>query len=136
MRIKSRAVMRSKFISAEFRERLMLAVTEVNQCRYCSYAHTKMALQSGLTPGEIRKILQHNLQDCPEEEFPAILYAQHWAEADGHPDTEIRKALEKQYGAAKAERIEMILRTMRMANLIGNSLDYIIFRLSCGFWGN
>jgi AhpD family alkylhydroperoxidase len=136
MRTKVRDVMRSNSISPAFRERLMLAVTEVNQCRYCSYAHTKMALQSGLTPGEIRKILQHNLQDCPEEEFPAILYAQHWAETDGHPDTEIRNTFEMQYGAVKADKIEIILRAMRMANLIGNSLDYIIFRLSCGLWGN
>jgi AhpD family alkylhydroperoxidase len=128
--------MRSNSISPEFRERLMLAVTEVNQCRYCSYAHTKMALQSGLSPGEIQHILKHNVQNSPKEELTAILYAQHWAETDGHTDPEIRKVLEGEYGAAGAEMIEMILHTMRMANLIGNSLDYIIFRVSCGFWGN
>jgi AhpD family alkylhydroperoxidase len=128
--------MRSNSISPAFRERLMLAVTEVNQCRYCSYAHTKMALQSGLGPGEIQNILKHNVQNSPKEEIKAILYAQHWAETDGHPDPEIRKVLEGEYGAVRADMIDMILATMRMANLLGNSLDYIIFRVSCGFWGN
>jgi AhpD family alkylhydroperoxidase len=114
----------------------MLAVTEVNQCRYCSYAHTKMALQSGLSPPEIRQILEHNIQNCPDEEIPAILFAQHWAETDGHPDPKIRTGLDKQYGATTAESIEIILRMIRTANLLGNSLDYIFFRISCGFWGN
>jgi AhpD family alkylhydroperoxidase len=134
--MKSRAVTRSNSISPAFRERLMLAVTEVNQCRYCSYAHTKMALQTGLSPGEIQMLLKHNVQNSPEEELTAILYAQHWAETDGHPDPEIRRVLEGEYRTARVEMIEMILRTMRMANLIGNSLDYIIFRVSWGFWGN
>jgi AhpD family alkylhydroperoxidase len=113
----------------------MLAVTEVNQCRYCSYAHTRMALQSGLTMIETRQILQHNLQDCPEAEIPAILYAQHWAETDGHPDREVQETLEKRYGAAQSEMIETVLRMMRMGNLIGNSLDYWLYRISCGHWG-
>jgi AhpD family alkylhydroperoxidase len=128
--------MRSKSISPEFRERLMLAVTEVNRCPYCSFAHTKMALQSGLKSGEIRQILQHNAQDCPETEIQAILYAQHWAETDGHPDPEFRTSMEKQYGAAKTEIIEIVLRMMRMGNLIGNSLDYLLYRVSFGHWGN
>lgn len=114
----------------------MLAVTEVNQCRYCSYAHTKMALQSGLASDEIHRILQHNIKDCPEQEIPAILYAQHWAESDGHPDSESRGRLEKLYGAEKAEMIGLIIRVIRMANLMGNSLDYLLYRVSFGHWGN
>lgn len=128
--------MRSKSISPEFRERLMLAVTEVNQCRYCSYAHTKMALQSGLSLTEIKQILKHSVQNCPEEEIPGILFAHHWAETDGHPDPESGKRLENQYGVTKAETIGIILRMMRLANLMGNSLDYLLYKISFGFWGN
>jgi AhpD family alkylhydroperoxidase len=127
--------MRSRTISSEFRERLMLAVTEVNRCRYCSYAHTKMALKSGLTPQEISRILDHNIQGCPEEEIPAILYAQHWAETDGHPESEVRKGLINRYGTPKVESIEVVLRMIRTANLTGNSFDYILFRISFGMWG-
>jgi AhpD family alkylhydroperoxidase len=128
--------MRSRTISAEFRERLMLAVTEVNRCRYCSYAHTRLALKSGLNSNEISRILNHDVQNCPQEQIPAILYAQHWAETDGHPDSEIRQGFINQFGIAESEMIELILRMMRMGNLIGNSLDFIIYRISFGLWGN
>jgi AhpD family alkylhydroperoxidase len=113
----------------------MLAVTAVNQCRYCSYAHTQMALRSGMAPGEIQKILQHNLQDCPQDEIPAILYAQHWAETDGHPVPEIHKKLELQHGFSKMKNIDSVLGLIRLANLFGNSLDYLLFRISFGYWG-
>jgi AhpD family alkylhydroperoxidase len=114
----------------------MLAVTEVNQCRYCSYAHTKMALRTGLVASEINQILGHEAEGSPEEEIPAILYAQHWAANDGHPDSEPRSVLVSLYGINKAEMIENILRLMRFGNLIGNSLDYLLFRISFGYWGN
>jgi AhpD family alkylhydroperoxidase len=131
-----RAANHSGKISKQFRARLRLAVTEVNRCRYCSYAHTKIALQSGLTQSEIQGILKHNVQGSPEEEMQAILYAQHWAENDGQPDAEVRKSLVKRYGSGKTETIEKVLATMRMANLMGNSLDYLLFRVSRGRWGN
>lgn len=35
----------------------MLAVTQVNGCRYCSYVHARMALQAGLSEQEIRTVL-------------------------------------------------------------------------------
>jgi AhpD family alkylhydroperoxidase len=35
-------------IAPAFRERLMLAVTAVNCCRYCSFVHTRMALAAGM----------------------------------------------------------------------------------------
>jgi len=34
-------------MTSEFIERIMLAVTEVNGCPLCSYAHTKMPLRLG-----------------------------------------------------------------------------------------
>lgn len=44
-------------LSPAFRERLMLAVTAVNRCRYCSFAHTRMALAAGVSNAEIAQIL-------------------------------------------------------------------------------
>jgi AhpD family alkylhydroperoxidase len=114
----------------------MLAVTEVNRCRYCSYAHAKMALRSGLETGEINRILNHEVQGSPNEEIPAILYAQHWAETDGHPDPDSRNILINLYGKKKTEKIETLLQLIRIANLIGNTLDYLLFCISFGHWRN
>jgi hypothetical protein len=80
-------------------------------------------------------ILSHDLQACPEQEITAVLYAQHWAETDGHPAAEVRQSLENQYGGDQAARIDLILRLMRAANLLGNTFDLVLFRISFGAWG-
>jgi len=36
---------KSKQLNPDFTEKVMLAITEVNGCEVCSYAHTKMALE-------------------------------------------------------------------------------------------
>jgi len=119
-------------ISPIFRERLMLAVTAVYGCRYCSYAHAKQALKSGITPEEINQLLSGTVDNCPEVESVAIIYAQHWAESDTHPDPEAVIKLQRMYGIEKSEAIHLMLRMIRIGNLLGNSWDYILYRLSFG----
>lgn len=123
---------RRKLISPAFRERLMLAVTAVNGCRYCSYFHTKQALRSGVSAEEIGCLLSADVANCPDDETVAIMYAQHWAESDACPDPEAVTRLEQTYGAEKAEAIHLMLRIIRMGNLLGNSWDYFIYRVSFG----
>jgi AhpD family alkylhydroperoxidase len=72
-----RDLMRGQTISAAFRERLMLAVSAVNGCRYCSFVHAQQALKAGLSDPEVRALCAGALGGCPEEELPALLYAQH-----------------------------------------------------------
>lgn len=118
-----------------FRERLMLAVTAVNGCRYCSYVHARQALKTGLVKEEITRMLDGDVKNCPEDEAVAVLYAQHWAEANAHPDPETTIKLREIYGAEKAKAIHLVLRMMRMANLSGNFLDYLLYHLSWGKMG-
>jgi AhpD family alkylhydroperoxidase len=124
-----------ELLSMAFRERLMLAVTEVNGCRYCSYFHARQAVKSGLTPEEIGNLLSGDIKDCPEEERLAVIYAQHWAESNAQPDPETTKKLRETYGTEKADIIHLALRMIRIGNLLGNSWDYILYRLSCGKFG-
>jgi AhpD family alkylhydroperoxidase len=128
-------IARKKLISPAFRERLMLAVTAVDGCRYCSYFHTKQALKSGITAEEISNLLTKDVADCPQDEAVAVIYAQHWAESDAHPDPEAVKRLHQTYGDEKAEAIHLMLRMIRMGNLLGNSWDYLIYRISFGKGG-
>lgn len=76
-----------------FRERLMLAVTAVNDCRYCSYFHAQEALKANLSETEIQTLLTGTVENVPAEELPALLYAQHWAESDAKPDPAARQTL-------------------------------------------
>jgi AhpD family alkylhydroperoxidase len=130
-----RALMRGEGIDVAFRERLMLVVTEVYGCRYCSYAHARKALAEGIAKEEVQALTQGVLADSPAEETPALLYAQHWAEADGMPDPEARERMSDLYGEEKVEQMELILRMIRMGNLMGNTWDYILYRISFGRWG-
>ncbi|MGC9522627.1 MAG: carboxymuconolactone decarboxylase family protein [Anaerolineae bacterium] len=130
-----KSVMRGETLSDAFRERLMIAVTEVNACRYCAYFHAQQALTAGLSEAELAALAEGDFEGSPPEERPALLYAQHWAEADGQPDPAARARLFELYGDEKARAIELALSVIRMGNLMGNTFDYVLYRLSFGRWG-
>jgi AhpD family alkylhydroperoxidase len=130
-----RSAMQGDLVSFPFRERLMLAVTAVNGCRYCSYYHAQEALKAGLPEDELQKLLYGVIDDAPAEELPALLYAQHWAETDGQPETETVEKLVETYGPERARAIETVLHMIRTGNLLGNTGDYWLYRLSFGRWG-
>jgi AhpD family alkylhydroperoxidase len=134
-RAQLRQAMRGEMVSFAFRERLMLAVTAVNGCRYCSFYHAQEALKAGLPEEELRQMLAGVVDGAPEEELPALLYAQHWAEANGKPDAAARQTLARTYGPERATAIETVLRMIHMGNLLGNTGDYWLYRLSFGAFG-
>ncbi len=122
----------SQLIPAAFRERLMLAVTAVNGCRYCSYFHTRQALQSGIDSDEINRLLAGDVAGCPAEEAIAIVYAQHWADSNAHPGIEAVMRLQQTYGTEKAGAINILLRMIHIGNLMGNTWDFLIYIVSFG----
>ena len=102
--LKDRAALRSamRSVPADFRERLMLAVTAVNGCRYCSYFHARQALRAGVPDEQLQSLLLGDLpQGAPSAELPALCYAQHWAEQDGLPDPQAAAHLRAVYGQAQ-----------------------------------
>jgi hypothetical protein len=123
-------------LDSAFRERLMLAVTQVNGCRYCASYHSKLALEGGLSPEEVEQLLSGVIEHCPPDEVTAILYAQHWAETAGHPEPEIREKLAQAYGEEKAGAIEVVLHMIGAGNYLGNTFDSFLYRISGGRWGN
>ena len=128
-------LMRGKLIDAAFRERLMLAVTAVNGCSYCSYAHARQALVEGVDSDEIKALQDGVVKNSPKEELPALLYAQHWAETGGNIDPVARERIIELYNEDTVQAIELTLRTIQMGNLLGNTLDYVLYRLSFGRLG-
>jgi len=130
-----RSTMRDDQLDPAFRERLMLVVTGVNGCRYCSYVHAREALAAGLSAEEIAALEAGELGEGPDEELPALLYAQHWADTDAQPDPDARRRVRDRYGEERLERIEVVLRMIRMGNLMGNTFDYLLYRISFGRWG-
>jgi AhpD family alkylhydroperoxidase len=106
-------------LSPKFIERIMLAVTEVNHCSLCSHAHTKKALESGMSCEEIQKLLSGIIVDVPADEFTAILFAQHYADTRGNPTLESWQRIVEIYGISKARGILGSIRTIMIGNTYG-----------------
>lgn len=128
-------VVRGRSLSPGTRERLMLAVTEVNGCRYCSWVHTREALRAGVPREEVDQLVGGDIAAAPEEERPALIYAQHWASTDGRPESEPRASVVERYGEPRVLDFEMAMRLIRIGNLWGNTLDWCLYWLSWGKLG-
>jgi AhpD family alkylhydroperoxidase len=129
--------LREDCISPAFRERLMMAVTEVNDCRYCRSFHVQQAYQAGLSEQEIQTYLSGIIpENMPPEEKLAVCYAKYWAENDAQPDLASQNQIREAYGEEGFDAIQIILRMIRMGNLLGNTGDYILFWISYGRLGN
>jgi AhpD family alkylhydroperoxidase len=120
---KRKTINKKNRISPDFSEKIMLAVTGVNECVYCSYRHTKTALQKGVKYKEINDILKCEFGSFPEEESKALLYAQHWTEKGCIPDTETRSRMIEYYGKQKTEDIEFFMNMVYTGNLISNTVE-------------
>lgn len=113
------AARRHGLVSRPFAERIMLAVTEVNGCGICSYAHTRTALEMGMSSAEIQGLLAGSHADVPPEELPAVLFAQHYAEARGAPSREAWRRIVTIYGLPTAKGILAAARMIMWGNAYG-----------------
>lgn len=112
-----------KNISKGFSERIMLAVTEVNGCKYCSYLHTKNALEEGMSEEDVQIMLSGDLSDAPPEESTALFFAQHYAETIGHPEEVAYHKLLETYGKEATRDILAFIRGIMLGNLHGTALE-------------
>ncbi|MBN2285984.1 MAG: carboxymuconolactone decarboxylase family protein [Tissierellales bacterium] len=110
---------KSKDLDEGFIERIMLAVTEVNGCAICSYAHSKMALEAGMSNEEIQKMLAGIMTDAPPEEMSAVMFAQYYAESRGNPSAEAWNRIVEIYGLSKARGILGAIRIIMLGNAYG-----------------
>lgn len=116
-------------INPAFAERVMLAVTQVNDCRYCRFGHSRAALAAGVSQEELRDLLAGEFDSLPPDEVVAIAFAQHYAEQQGHPDPVALRRLEETYGVDMANQIMAHIRMITIGNLLGNTFDALLSRL-------
>ncbi|MHA1679477.1 MAG: carboxymuconolactone decarboxylase family protein [Promethearchaeota archaeon] len=116
-------LMKHPAIDRKLSERVMLAVTAVNGCRYCSWAHSRMALESGIPDREVKALLGSNFESIDDSEVTALLFAQHYASTGGHPTREATKKLLSSYGIEKTRDILASIYLITVGNLTGNTID-------------
>lgn len=120
---------KSNLVDKHFIERLQLAVTEVNGCAACSYQHTQMALQMGMSNEEISSFLSGGDSFIRPEEAKAIIFAQHFADSRGFPKKYAYDSIAKEYGEKEARIILSAAQMMIAGNMIGIPLSAFQSRL-------
>jgi AhpD family alkylhydroperoxidase len=110
-------------------ERIMLAVTEVNGCEICSYAHARRALEAGVGDEEVRALLGGITDGVPDDELAGIAFGQHYADTRGHPDPQAWTDLVERYGRARALCVLRAVRMIMWGNALGIPLGSLRSRV-------
>lgn len=124
------ALLRPK-TSAALREKVMLGVVSITDCRYCQWGHTHWALANGVPLEEVNQILGQQagaLQARDPAEAAAILFAQHYAENLDQLDPESIANLRKHFSDAQVKEILAYVRAITLGSLTGNTLDAFLDR--------
>ena len=69
-----RCAFSSGVLKQDSKERVMLAVTQVNHCTMCSFAHTQMALESGMSQEEIAMLLSGEYDRVPLDDCTSLIH--------------------------------------------------------------
>jgi len=124
-----RALIRPR-ISRALREQVMLGVTSVNDCRYCNWGHTALALRNGVDLAALRQTLgSGSLSTDSTPDQVAILYAQHVASQHGDADPGAERALAAAWTPDEQAEIKAYITAITFGNLTGNSADAWLARL-------
>jgi len=116
--------------SRALREKVMLGVTSVNDCRWCSWLHSGIALKHGVDLDELQSLLDRGTFGAVDErEATAVLFAQHFAETLRRPTPAARHALARQFTPWQRMEIMAWIHFIYFANLSGNSADAWLARL-------
>jgi AhpD family alkylhydroperoxidase len=115
-------------VSHMLREKLMVAVSGVLSCKYCTWLHSEMALTHGVEAEEIQKLLSAEIGNFPDDEAIALAFAQHYSETGGRPEEKARARLDRYYGRKKASHIVSFIQIIYFGNLAGNTVDAFLDR--------
>lgn len=116
--------------SLPFCERILLVVSGVNACSYCSWLHSHVALRNGLSTAEVEQLLNQLIPQVAEEkDITALLFALHYAQSGGQPLAAEVEYLKDDYTLTEARGIQGLCAVIHFGNLCGNTFDAFISRL-------
>jgi AhpD family alkylhydroperoxidase len=117
--------------SAALREKVVLGVTSITDCRYCAWGHTHWAMAHGVSLEEVNQILGHEMEALRAKdpaEAAAILFARHYAETLDQFDPEAIANLRKHYSGPQVAEILAFVRAITLGSLAGNTADAFLDR--------
>ena len=113
-----------------FREELMLAVSRLNGCRFCSWGHHEWAQISGVPDEELARLEQLDPSGFDRRKWLAISYVRALVQADfKRVQPELRRAMQHKYSPEEIRQIELIAKVMDVGNRGSNTFDAMLSRL-------
>jgi AhpD family alkylhydroperoxidase len=107
------------------REQVIVAVAQVNACRMCKHAHTRMALEAGVTDAELAALEAMDEQAFDRRTWLAIAYARERATSEFALDIDEkhRAQVVDELGQQTVCDVEDVAHVMTVANRIANTLN-------------
>lgn len=118
----NQAMKKQRVMTKKRRERIMLAISEVNGCALCSFVHTKLALSAHMELSEIQTLLAGDLQGVPTEDVLAVLFAKDFAANHEVIDPAFYEKLVAYYGVPQSRAIVCASHVITMTTSMGISL--------------
>jgi len=114
------------------REKIIVAVAQANACSMCEHAHTRMALEAGVTDAELAALEQMDPESLDRRTWLALAYARERTQADFAPLSdaeEVHPGLGEELGLQTVRDVEDVARVMTVANRVANTLNALSDRL-------
>jgi AhpD family alkylhydroperoxidase len=117
-------------VDAGFREELMLAVSQLNGCIYCSWGHHEWAQISGVSNEELARLEQLDPTGFDRRKWVAISYVRALVKENFvRVQPQLRRAMQHKYSAREIRNIELIANVMDVGNRGSNTFDAMRSRL-------
>ena len=117
-------------VDAGFREELMLAVSQLNGCIYCSWGHHEWAQISGVSNEELARLEQLDPTGFDRRKWVAISYVRALVKENFvRVQPQLRRAMQHKYSAREIRDIELIAKVMDVGNRGSNTFDAMRSRL-------
>ncbi|HOO57267.1 MAG TPA: carboxymuconolactone decarboxylase family protein [bacterium] len=128
--VMAKSMLSGSGIDPKFREKIMLSISNMNQCRHCIAVHGTFADLAGLSEEEKSALQNLSPEFFDHKEWIAIEYARRLVadECDG-PDGFLLNELGKHYSDEEIRSIEAIAYSINLANRCGNTWDAFTDRL-------
>jgi AhpD family alkylhydroperoxidase len=125
------AIWRGRRLSPALREQVVVAVAKVNACRMCEHAHTRMALEAGVSNAELAALENMDEGAFDRRTWLAIAHARERTKADFVRPVPGRAPvlLVQELGAQMYRDVEDVARVMTVANRIANTLNALSDRV-------
>ena len=108
----------------------MLAVSKLNDCKYCAWSHHEWAHAVGISEDELDHIEHGDAEGIDRAKWVAITYVVSLVSSDNtNVPSELTQEMRANYSAREIKEIELVARIMDVANRGANTWDALQSRL-------